>query len=246
MGFRRKENSKPVYKTISFETHTQSVDVVFRPSHRAKSFRLTHAKKGLHFILTYPSYVPEVDAFEFLGEQKKWIDETLKELPQKVQIKFDQPFSFFGNYWVLVRDPLRRRGVYPADGKLFLNPSYLDIEKVLVSFLKQEALSFFEETSKEYAEKLGVEFSKVAVRDNSTRWGSCSSEQNLSYSWRLGFAPVHVARYVVAHEIAHLKYMDHSPLFWETVGQMDPKYKRNKSWLKKEGHSLMMTSFDLL
>ncbi|UNM06451.1 MAG: DUF45 domain-containing protein [Holosporaceae bacterium] len=64
----------------------------------------------------------------------------------------------------------------------------MDIEKVLVSFLKQEALSFFQETSKEYAEKLGVQFSKVAVRDNSTRWGSCSSAQHLSYSWRLGFA----------------------------------------------------------
>jgi hypothetical protein len=78
------------------------------------------------------------------------------------------------------------------------------------------------------------------VRDTASRWGSCSTRKTLSFSWRLIMAPPDILQYVVAHEMAHLVEMNHSPAFWKNVEKMDPEWKKSRRWLKSEGNSLML------
>ena len=89
-----------------------------------------------------------------------------------------------------------------------------------------------------YAEKLGVSYGKITLRQQKTRWGSCSSEKNLNFNWKLILAPPEVLDYVVVHELCHLKEMNHSKAFWDEVWNVMPEYETYKLWLKENGWKL--------
>jgi predicted metal-dependent hydrolase len=88
------------------------------------------------------------------------------------------------------------------------------------------------------AARIGRKLNRVSVRDTRSRWGSCSSTARLSFSYRLIFAPKEVMEYVVAHEVAHLRHMNHSPAFWNAVEFLCPQYDAAKDWLKLHGKDL--------
>lgn len=84
----------------------------------------------------------------------------------------------------------------------------------------------------------GLSYRAISLRDTISRWGSCSRTGSLSFSWRLVFAPHAVLDYVVCHEIAHLRHMDHSPRFWGLVETLMPGYAAQRDWLMSQGHAL--------
>lgn len=84
----------------------------------------------------------------------------------------------------------------------------------------------------------GGAYDKVVIRDQKTRWGSCSSNGTLSFNYRLMLAPPQILDYVVVHELCHLKHMNHSPEFWKAVEQVLPDYKERRKWLKDHGNEL--------
>lgn len=88
----------------------------------------------------------------------------------------------------------------------------------------------------------GGAYDKIVIRDQKTRWGSCSSNGTLSFNYRLMLAPPQVLDYVVVHELCHLKHMNHSPQFWEAVEQVLPDYKERRKWLKDHGNELTMSN----
>jgi len=90
----------------------------------------------------------------------------------------------------------------------------------------------------EFSERLGAKFDKINLRDTRSRWGSCSSDANLMFSWRLIMAPEDILAYVAAHEVAHLKYLNHSKEFWETVEYLFGPYQKERTWLRKNGSLL--------
>jgi predicted metal-dependent hydrolase len=92
--------------------------------------------------------------------------------------------------------------------------------------------------SRRFAGKLGARVKRVSVRDQSSRWGSCSTTGVLSFSWRLILAPNMVLNYLAAHEVAHLVEMNHSPRFWQLVQDLCPDHERAKVWLDVHGADL--------
>ncbi len=111
-------------------------------------------------------------------------------------------------------------------------------QRRLVDFFKREARRLCEASLLEYADALGVTPSRLTLRDTASRWGSCSAARAISLSWRLIFAPDFVREYVVAHEVAHLKEMNHGPRFWALVRKLDPDFERAQEWLRLHGRSL--------
>ncbi|MFI3171159.1 MAG: M48 family metallopeptidase [Eubacteriales bacterium] len=87
-----------------------------------------------------------------------------------------------------------------------------------------------------HSTRMGVQYNKITIRDQKSRWGSCSSQGNLNFSWRLILMHPMVGRYVVVHELAHLKHMNHSKAFWDEVERAMPNYKKRKEWLKQNGY----------
>ena len=111
-------------------------------------------------------------------------------------------------------------------------------------YLKEICRSHFDFTCRGFAERLGSKFRKITLRDTRSRWGSCSNDANLMFSWRLIMAPEDVLAYVAAHEVAHLKHMNHSKDFWETVEYLFGPYKNERTWLKQNGSSLHRYKFE--
>ena len=98
---------------------------------------------------------------------------------------------------------------------------------------RDKAREIFEQKVSYYAQMMGVSYGRIAIRDQKTRWGSCSGEGNLNFNWRLIFAPA-----VVVHELAHRKEMNHSPRFWRVVEDTMPEYRKYQKWLKENGRGL--------
>lgn len=108
----------------------------------------------------------------------------------------------------------------------------------LKDWLVKTAKSDLEARTTQHATQLGVRFKRISVRDQSSRWGSCSTSGTLSFSWRLILAPPDILDYVAAHEVAHLKEMNHSPAFWSLVAKLCPDFKTAETWLTNEGPQL--------
>ena len=101
--------------------------------------------------------------------------------------------------------------------------------------LKKRAKQFLNERVLYYAELMGVEYGRIAIRTQKTRFGSCSTKKNLNFNLAIMLMPTHIADYVIVHELAHLKEMNHSMRFWREVEKMIPDYKERRKWLSDNG-----------
>lgn len=102
----------------------------------------------------------------------------------------------------------------------------------------ETARDIFTRKTAYYASIMGVTYGRISIREQKTRWGSCSSDGNLNYNWRIIFAPEEVLDYIVVHELAHRREMNHSPAFYRIVESVLPDYKKEQRWLKEHGASL--------
>ncbi len=116
--------------------------------------------------------------------------------------------------------------------------SQYSVKEILSEWLKERALLFFSRRVEYFAGLLGLKYGCINVKDQKTRWGSCSSRGRLSFNWRLLLAPPEILDYIVVHEVCHLKYHDHSQRFWHLVSTVFPNYRKCRNWLKENGLTL--------
>ncbi len=105
---------------------------------------------------------------------------------------------------------------------------------------KEAARSYIPKRVAYFHAMTGGDYERITIRDQKTRWGSCSSKGTLSFNWRLMLAPPAVLDYVVVHELCHLTHMDHSPAFWQAVANVCPDYREKRRWLKEHGDELIL------
>jgi hypothetical protein len=140
----------------------------------------------------------------------------------------------------LIRHAAGRRGTVTRavdeDGPVLLVAGRVEhLRRRVLDFLKREARRDLERAVARHAMVLGVRPKAIRLRDQTTRWGSCSSTGTLSFSWRLVMAPPFVLDYLAAHEVAHLHEMNHSPRFWHLVESLCPRTSQARAWLNSEG-----------
>lgn len=102
------------------------------------------------------------------------------------------------------------------------------------------AKDYFPKRVSYFVQLTGGSYSRITIRDQKTRWGSCSAKGTLSFNWRLMLAPPAILDYVVVHELCHLTYMNHSTAFWKKVESVYPDYRTARKWLKDHGHELIL------
>lgn len=105
-------------------------------------------------------------------------------------------------------------------------------DQILEKWLREAFRAYVEKKAEKYAKKYGFRYNRIAIKDTKTRWGSCSSKMNLSFNWRLIFTPNECIDYVILHELAHTKQMNHSYKFWDLVRSMMPKYEEARLLLQ--------------
>ena len=141
-----------------------------------------------------------------------------------------------------VSESLRKPSVTPCADILHIN-YYVHgpkepVREIIMKWLKKEARHILYERTAYFASLKGLKYGRIAIKDQSSRWGSCSSLSNINYNWRIIMAPDTVLDYLVIHELTHLIHMNHSADFWHEVESMDPCYIQHRQWLRDKGKLL--------
>ena len=214
--------------------------IQLRRHRQARRYTLRVQAASRAVLLTMPLRGSVKEARAFAERNGGWIAARLKRLPQ--------PIPFADGLELPLRGEPHRIAHRAARGTVWTEagePPLLcvagnakHLPRRVHDFLKREAKRDLEAASRRYAAAIGVTVKRVSVRDQTSRWGSCTAAGVLSYSWRLILTPPFVLDYLAAHEVAHLVEMNHSRRFWRVVARICPDWQRAKAWLSTHGAAL--------
>lgn len=226
-------------KTYNIE---QEIDFPIKivKSPRAKKLTLRIDSKEHIPVLSLPRYCSQKKAIDFVLLHKKWIQDSLNKLPQSKPFENGEKISLFGKTVIITHAPERKLGAKIEADKLLVSGNLEFLHRRVKDFIKKKAETEFYKRSNKYAKKLGQSINGITIKDTKSRWGSCSSLQNINYSWRIALAPEFVINYLMAHEVAHLQYPNHSSAFWQCVERLYPEYSQGEQWLKEHGKDLYL------
>jgi predicted metal-dependent hydrolase len=233
--------TEPQAISIAFD---QSIYLVRVRRHRqARRYTLRIQAATREVILTMPPRGSLKEAKEFAQKHGGWIAARLGRLPEAAPFAHGVVIPLRGTPHRIVHRRNTRGTVWTETGAngeqlLCVAGDTPHINRRVTTYLKLEARRDLETASRDYAQQIGVRIKRITVRDQSSRWGSCSTTGALSYSWRLIFAPPHVLHYLAAHETAHLAEMNHGPGFWALVARLHPNFPESRAWLKQHGAGL--------
>jgi predicted metal-dependent hydrolase len=236
-----RRTSEPSAITVAFDGEVFLVQLRRNRLARRYTLRIHSATRVV--VLTIPPRGSLKQAREFAQKHGSWIAARLRRLPQPVPFIDGTVLPLRGVDHRVAHRPHARGTVWVETDDngapiLCVAGAGPHIPRRVRDYLKREAKRELEIASKRSAAALGVTVKRVSVRDQSSRWGSCSAAGVLSYSWRLILAPPFVLDYLAAHEAAHLVEMNHSRAFWRQVERICPDFKRAKAWLDAHGADL--------
>ena len=233
---RAKKRAAP--ELLAVEGHDVALHVRLNPRARRIVMRVSHQTGEV--TVTAPALVGLRAALAFARGETVWIARQLKRMPQKVALMPGAVVPYLGVSHVIRQASGRGPSpVWMDEGAILVGGRPEHAPRRLTDFFKQQAKALFAAKALDYAARLGAKPTRIQVRDTKSRWGSCSPGGALSFCWRLIFAPDFVRDYVVAHEVAHLKEMNHSTRFWAHVKTLSPDSARARKWLRDHGKSLL-------
>ncbi|MBR2273457.1 MAG: M48 family metallopeptidase [Alphaproteobacteria bacterium] len=208
-------------------------------SKRSRRLTLRIDKKDRMAILTVPPYCSRQQAISFVESHQNWILNNINKIPASRKFENEDVISLFGKQYSIQHTQIRGNTKLDKEQHiLYISGGIEFLHRRVKDFIKKVSQQEFLQRSQQMAQKIGKKVHNVYIKDTKSRWASCSTLNNLNYSWRLALAPEHVIRYIVAHEVAHLKHQDHSAYFWELVKFLDADASKGREWLAKNGHML--------
>jgi predicted metal-dependent hydrolase len=226
---------------VAFDQAVYVVRVRRHPQARRYTLRIQAATREV--VLTMPRRGSLKEARAFADKHGGWIAARLGRLPAAVPFAHGTVVPLRGLDHRIEHRHRARGTVWrelSPDGAhlLCVAGDAPHVARRIADHLKREARRDLEAASRRYAALLGVAVRRVSIRDQASRWGSCSTSGVLSFSWRLILAPPFVLDYLAAHEVAHLVEMNHSPRFWRAVLRICADTRRAKAWLDAHGADL--------
>jgi predicted metal-dependent hydrolase len=241
-----RRTSEPSVITVSFDGEVHPVRM--RRHRQARRYTLRILAASREVVLTMPPRGSVRHAKEFAQKHGAWIAARLRRLPGAAPFADGALLPLRGREHRIEHRPGARGTVWiethGSEHLLCVAGAEPHLPRRVHDYLKREAKRDLQAASLLAALALGIEFKRVSVRDQSSRWGSCSSSGALSYSWRLILAPPFVLDYLAAHEVAHLIEMNHSRRFWRLVESICPHMVRAKAWLDAHGADLHCYGLD--
>ena len=214
------------------------IDYTVRRSARARRVRVSvDAERGVEVVL--PQRAPDRAAGAAIRELRPWIERRLRDLEQvrATVAARDGTVPYLGEELLLVPEPGRTRVHRRGD---VLRVPEGDAAPALERWYRRQAKAEIAPRLDRAVAALGTRYTGLTIRNQRTRWGSCSSTGAMSFNWRLLLAPEDVLDYVVWHEACHLVHMDHSPRFWGLVARHVPDYEAPRRWLRRHGGTLVL------
>ena len=223
---------------LSLELEGRSLPLRIRRHPRARrlTLRVDSAAEGA--VLTIPATAPIEDGVDWARRKSAWLLGMIEGLPPRVAFVDGAVIPFLGIGHRICHRPDQKGVVWRDNGQIHVAGSPEFLARRVTDWLKREARREIAARVAAKAERLGHQAGRIGLRDTRSRWGSCSSNGNLSFCWRLIMAPESVLDYVVAHEVAHLAVRDHSDRFWATVATLTENPVTARTWLRRHGEGL--------
>ena len=226
-------------------------------------YEIKHSKKAKRINLTVredlvkislPWGIPLKTAREFMELKKEWVLGHIQSFQKRKREKLSRKFLAGEKFPYLDQIiTLQTRSIAGEQIEVHLTgdtiwiclPEKLaktdrsfQVRAALFSWYKEQARTILGEKIVYYAQLLGVSCNQFRIKEQKTRWGSCSNKGNINLNWRIILAPESVVNYLVLHEVAHLKQLNHSSAFWQLIEKHLPDYRSCKKWLKEQGRDL--------
>lgn len=196
-------------------------------------------------LIKTPLNVTTEAATQLLQKYSHWIkekDQSFENLSRCAPIN-NKYIIYMGEPRYIIRQSLTNTPLISLEkNKIFLNCALglpIQLAEIFIPWYKGQAKHYLTQRTSLWADRLKVNVAHISIRDQKTRWGSCSTRHNINYNWRIMMAPTAVIEYLVIHEVSHLLQMNHSAKFWQIVESCDPDYHARKLWLKENGTILL-------
>lgn len=214
------------------------VPLEVRPSSRATRLTLRADSAAGVIRVIVPQALPLAEVEHFVIRHRDWIEARWRSFAPACPFVDGAIIPYLGREHRLRHDPDGGRRVIRSGGEFRIGGPVEHLARRLTEHLRNEARFECHRRAQAAADRLDVTLAGVNVRDTRSRWGSCSADGKLNFCWRLIFAPDWVLDYVVAHEVAHRREMNHSRRFWRLVEALHPTVPEARAWLRREGARL--------
>jgi predicted metal-dependent hydrolase len=233
--------SQPVdLQPVELQLSQGPLRVTLRRNAQARRLVLRLSRDGSGAVLTVPNRIAQHRIMAFLEQSSAWLEAQLHRHKTTAAPVEAGKLLLQGELYAIVA-PGGRRGLLKVDIELrtiTVPGEAAHVERRLKDWLKARARTELSAASRRYAAAMQTSIGRVSVRDQKSRWGSCSASGDLSYSWRLIMAPPFVLDYVAAHEVAHRHHMNHGPRFWRLLMAHNPDVRAAKHWFAQHGPTL--------
>lgn len=226
----------------------QPLSYTHRTSRKAKHLTIKIEPDGQVIVVT-PPRVSQKQIDHFVTSKQDWIKATLIKInSRKTLIDHQSEILVFGKKFtkIVTSTTQHSMGVIVRAKTILINtyghPSVgktsnkRAAQTLLVRFLKNTAQKYIVPRTHQFSSLMDISLAKIVLREQKTRWGSCSSTGTLSFNWRLAHHSTKIIDYVIIHELAHRHQPNHSLAFWRLVQKYDPEYRIHRGWLKRNGH----------
>ena len=210
------------------------IDKIVRSKRRSIALEISNSGE---LIVRAPHSVTMNYLKKLVAGKSEWIIDKQKVIFKKIEesrkeYRFGGKFYYLGKEYEIIPSYDNENIIYFQDN-FFINVKYEDqIKDLIAQWYKFQANKIIKDRVFGLSDDFNLDFKKITITGAEKRWGSCSSGKHLNFSWRLIMAPVEIIDYVVVHELAHLKELNHSSRFWALVGSMLPEYKKCEKWLR--------------
>ncbi|PYD46687.1 M48 family metallopeptidase [Novacetimonas pomaceti] len=215
------------------------VTVCWRRSTRARRISMRIDARSGHVVLTLPPRGRREDALALLRSHSSWVAANLARVPQAPRWRDGGHILLDGRPHAIRHCPQARRGVWIESDVVHVSGEAEFLVRRLTTFLREQARTRLGACLETLAREAGLRPARLTIRDTRSRWGSCTADGAIMLCWRLVMAPREVQHYVIAHELAHLRHMNHGPDFWMLVDRLTPHRRHAETWLRREGAVLL-------
>ncbi len=208
-------------------------------STRARRVSIRIDPRAGQVVVTLPMRTARRAGMALLTTHAAWVMQRLSALAPPVEFVPGAEVMVGDMPHVIRHDPAARGGAFLDGGAIVVAGQQEFLARRVKDFLRAEAKRRIAVLAEGHAAALGAMFRTIRLKDTRSRWGSCAPDGTLAFSWRLVMAPDWVLDYVVAHEVAHLRELNHSPRFWAHVERLTPNREAAQDWLRDNGPALL-------
>jgi hypothetical protein len=208
-------------------------------SARARRVSLRIDARAGEVVVTLPMRAGRRAGMALLTTHAAWVMQRLAALAPPLAFAPGVEVPLGGRPHVIRHDPAARGGAFLDGATIVVSGAPEFLPRRVRDFLRAEAKRRIAALAEGHAAALGVKIAAIRLKDTNSRWGSCAPDGTLAFSWRLVMAPEAVLDYVVAHEVAHLRELNHSPRFWAHVARLSPNREAAQDWLRENGPALL-------